>query len=244
MFVYLTLAWLESSISIYENPADLIALQVSIGVRRRGYKRSQEGTSMNMDLSRRQFMKSAGAGLAGTTIGALGFADVETACAAAIRPFKLVGTTETRNTCTYCAVGCGIIMYSKGNLAKGEKAEISHIEGDVDHPTNRGTLCPKGAALLEMVHSETRLKYPMVRKPGSSKFEQISWEVALDRIARVMKDDRDKNFIAKNNDGVTVNRWTSTGFLAASATTNETAWATYKVVRSAGIVVFDNQARV
>jgi formate dehydrogenase major subunit len=95
-----------------------------------------------------------------------------------------------------------------------------------------------------MVHAETRLKYPMVRKPGSNKFERVSWEQALDRIARLMKDDRDANIIEKNNDGVTVNRWTTTGFLAASATTNETAWCTYKVVRSAGIVAFDNQARV
>jgi len=63
-------------------------------------------------------------------------------------------------------------------------------------------------------------------------------------VARLLKDDRDKNFIVKNGDGVTVNRWTTTGFLAASATTNETAFATYKVVRSTGIVAFDNQARV
>lgn len=199
---------------------------------------------MNMELSRRQFMAGAGAGLAGTTLGALGFGDVEAAMAASIRPYKLAGTTETRNTCTYCSVACGIIMYSKGNLSKGEKADIIHIEGDPDHPTNRGTLCPKGAALLDMVKSETRLKYPMVRKSGSSKFERITWEQALDRIARLMKDDRDQNIVVKNNDGVTVNRWTTTGFLAASATTNETAWATYKVVRSAGMVVFDNQARV
>lgn len=197
-----------------------------------------------MQLSRRQFMAGAGAGLAGTTIGALGFGGVEAAYAAAIRPFKLLGTTETRNTCTYCSVACGIIMYSKGNLGKGEHAEITHIEGDVDHPTNRGTLCPKGSALLDIVHSETRLKYPMVRRPGSDKFERISWDEALDRIARLMKDDRDKNFIAKNAQGTSVNRWLTTGFLAASATTNETAWLTYKVVRSAGIVVFDNQARV
>jgi formate dehydrogenase major subunit len=199
---------------------------------------------VNMELSRRQLIKGVSAGLAGTTIGALGFGDVETAYAAAIRPFKLAGTTETRNTCPYCAVGCGIIMYSKGNLAKGEKADIIHIEGDVDHPTNRGTLCPKGAALLDMVHSETRLKYPMIRKPGSDKFQQVSWDVALDRVARLMKDDRDKNFIAKNNDGVTVNRWVSTGFLAASASSNESAFVTYKVVRSTGMVAFDNQARV
>ena len=199
---------------------------------------------MNMELSRRGFLVGAGAGLAGTTLGALGFGDVEAAQAAAIRPFKLAGTTETRNTCTYCSVACGIIMYSKGNLAKGEKADITHIEGDVDHPTNRGTLCPKGAALLDIVHAETRLKYPMVRKPGSDKFERVSWDFALDRIARLMKDDRDQNFIAKNDAGTAVNRWITTGFLAASATTNETAWLTYKIVRSTGILVFDNQARV
>jgi formate dehydrogenase major subunit len=197
-----------------------------------------------MELSRRQLLKGAGAGLAGTTLGALGFGEIESAYAAMIRPFKLASLTETRNTCTYCAVGCGIIMYSKGNLAKGETAEIVHIEGDVDHPTNRGTLCPKGAALLDMVHAPTRLKFPMVRKPGSDKFERVSWDAALDRIARLMKDDRDKNFVATNGDGVTVNRWLTTGFLAASATTNETAWTTYKVVRSTGILAFDNQARV
>jgi formate dehydrogenase major subunit len=135
-------------------------------------------------------------------------------------------------------------MYSKGDLRKGETAELIHIEGDTDHPTNRGTLCPKGAALLGFVKSETRLKYPMLRRPGANIFERISWEQALDRIARLMKDDRDANFIAKNNDGVTVNRWITTGFLAASATTNETAFATYKVVRGAGMLVFDNQARV
>jgi formate dehydrogenase major subunit len=199
---------------------------------------------MNIELSRRQFLHGAGAGLAGTTIGALGFGDMEAAYAAAIRPFKLTATTETRNTCPYCSVACGVILYSKGDLIKGETAAITHIEGDVDHPTNRGTLCPKGAALLDFVKSETRLTKPKVRKPGSDRFEEISWEEALDRVARYLKDDRDQNFVARNDDGVTVNRWTTTGFLAASATTNETAFLTYKAVRSAGMLVFDNQARV
>jgi formate dehydrogenase major subunit len=199
---------------------------------------------MNMELSRRHFLKGAGAGLAGTTLGAFGFGDIESAYAAAIRPFKLANLSETRNTCPYCSVACGIIMYSKGDLAKGEKADIVSIEGDVDHPTNRGTLCPKGAALLDFVHSETRTRYPQIRKPGSDKFERVSWDVALDRIARLMKDDREQNIVVKSNDGVTVNRWATTGFLAASASSNEAAFVTYKAVRSAGIVVFDNQARV
>ncbi len=199
---------------------------------------------MNMELSRRHFLKGAGAGLAGTTLGAMGFGDIEQAYAAAIRPFKLTSLTETRNTCPYCSVACGVILYSKGDLKKKEKAEITHIEGDSDHPTNRGTLCPKGAGLLDFVKAETRLKFPMIRKPGSDKFERVSWDQALDRIAKLMKEDRDANLVEKNNDGTTVNRWTTTGFLAASATTNETAWATYKVVRSTGMVAFDNQARV
>jgi formate dehydrogenase major subunit len=199
---------------------------------------------MNIELSRRQFMRGTGASVVGTTLGALGFGDLETAYAGSIRDWKLAGTTETRNTCTCCAVGCGIIIYSKGNLAKGEKAEIAHIEGDPDHPTNRGTLCPKGAALLEFVHSKTRTLYPQIRKPGSDKFERVTWDYALDRVARLLKDDRDKNFIAKNRDGQTVNRWISTGMLAASATSNETAWLTYKVARSVGLLAFDNQARV
>jgi formate dehydrogenase major subunit len=153
---------------------------------------------MNMDVSRRRFLQGAGAGLAGTTLGAFGFGGIEAAHAEAIRAFKLVGTTETRNTCPYCSVACGVILYSKGDLKKGEAAKITHIEGDADHPTNRGTLCPKGAALLDFVKSETRLTKPRIRKPGTDKFEEISWNDALDRVARHMKDDRDKNFVAQN----------------------------------------------
>jgi formate dehydrogenase major subunit len=199
---------------------------------------------MNMEVSRRGFLKATGVGVAGTALGAFGFSAAEAAEVAHVRAFKLAATTETRNTCPYCSVACGIILFSKGDLRKGETADITHIEGDIDHPTNRGTLCPKGAALKDFVHSKTRLNYPMVRKPGSDKFERVSWDDALNRVARLMKDDRDANFIAKNDKGVAVNRWLSVGFLAASATTNETAYATYKVVRATGMVSFDNQARV
>ena len=199
---------------------------------------------MNIDLSRRGFLKLAGAGVAATSLGALGFGDAEAAEKAHVRAFKLASTTETRNTCTYCSVACGILIYSKGDLAAGEQAVITHIEGDADHPTNRGTLCPKGAALLDFVKAPTRLTKPKVRRPGSDRFEEISWDEALTGIARHMKNDRDANFIERNADGQTVNRWTTTGFLAASATTNETAFQTYKVVRSTGMVAFDNQARV
>ena len=139
---------------------------------------------MNIEVSRRGLLKAAGVGAAGTALGAFGFSAVEAAEAAHVRAYKLAATTETRNTCPYCSVACGIIIYSKGDLRKGEHAEITHIEGDADHPTNRGTLCPKGAALKDFVHAKTRLLYPMLRKPGSDKFERVSWDDALNRIAR------------------------------------------------------------
>ncbi|WCR09595.1 twin-arginine translocation signal domain-containing protein [Paracoccus stylophorae] len=199
---------------------------------------------MNIDLTRRSFLRLAGAGVAATSLGAMGFGEAEAAEAAHVRAFKLTTTTEARNTCTYCSVACGIIMYSKGDVNAGEKADLIHIEGDADHPTNRGTLCPKGAALKDFVKSESRLTRPRYRAAGASEFQDISWDDALDKIARALKDDRDANLLQVNEAGVPVNRWTTTGFLAASATTNETAWLTYKTVRSMGIVGFDNQARV
>ena len=195
-----------------------------------------------MDMNRRQFFKVCGAGLAGSSLAMMGFSPQPVL--AEVRNFKLARTTETRNTCPYCAVGCGVIMYSRGDKAKNAKSEIIHIEGDPDHPVNRGTLCPKGAGLIGFIHSESRLKYPEVREPGSKQWKRISWDDAMTRIAKHMKADRDKNFIAKNADGQTVNRWLSTGFLAASASSNETGYITGKIVRSLGIVSFDNQARV
>ena len=135
-------------------------------------------------------------------------------------------------------------MYSRGSGGKNVSQEIFHIEGDADHPVNRGTLCPKGAGLIDFIRSPNRLQYPQVREAGSNEWKRLSWDDALTRIARLMKDDRDANFIEKNAAGQTVNRWLSTGFLAASASSNEAGYMTHKVVRSLGILGFDNQARV
>ncbi len=135
-------------------------------------------------------------------------------------------------------------MYSLGDRAKNATSEIIHIEGDPDHPVNRGTLCPKGAALLDFVHSPNRLKFPEYRGPGQTAFKRVSWDWALDRIARLMKDDRDKNFVAKNDKGVTVNRWNTVAFLTASASSNETGYISGKVIRALGGTAVDNQARV
>jgi formate dehydrogenase major subunit len=199
---------------------------------------------MNMELSRRQFMAGAGAGLAGTSIGALGFGEIEAAHAASIRPFRLAQTKEARSICPYCAVSCGMLIFSAESKAEKGKMEVVHIEGDVDNPVNRGTLCPKGSAAIDYIHSKTRVKYPMHRKPGTDKFERVTWDFAMDRIAKLMKADRDANFIEKNRDGVTVNRWPTIGFLCGSSVTNETGWVTWKATRGLGMLQFETQARI
>jgi formate dehydrogenase major subunit len=201
----------------------------------------QEGYAM-ADVTRREFLKITGATLAGSSLVLMGFSP--TAALAEVREFKLSRATETRNTCPYCAVACGVIMYSLGDKAKNARPSIFHIEGDPDHPVNRGTLCPKGAGLIDFIHSPSRLTHPEYRAPASDKWQPISWDEALDRIAKLMKADRDANFVARNADGLTVNRWLTTGMLAASASSNEVGYLTHKVIRSLGILSFDNQARV
>lgn len=195
-----------------------------------------------MNVSRRKFFKICAGGMAGTTAALLGF--TPEAALAETRQYKLLRARETRNTCTYCSVGCGLLIYSLGDGAKNAKETIFHIEGDPDHPVSRGALCPKGAGLLDFVHSDSRLKYPEYRAPGSDKWQRISWDDAFTRIAQLMKADRDANFIAQNAAGVTVNRWLSTGMLCASASSNETGYLTQKFTRSLGMLAVDNQARV
>jgi len=195
-----------------------------------------------VEMNRRDFFKVSTTGLAGSGVAALGFSP--SPVLAETRNFKLSRTTETRNTCPYCSVGCGVIMYSLGDKAMNAKAEIIHIEGDPDHPVSRGSLCPKGAGLLDFVHSASRLKYPEIREPGSNEWKRVSWDDALERIATYMKEDRDANFVSTLDDGKIVNRWLTTGMLCASASSNESGYITHKVMRSLGMLVFDNQARV
>jgi formate dehydrogenase major subunit len=193
-----------------------------------------------MDVTRRTFFTSSATTIGATTLSALGFS---APALAEVRQFKLTRTSETRNTCPYCSVACGLILHGLGDGAKNARTEIIHVEGDPDHPVNRGTLCPKGAGLIDFIHSPDRLTRPEYRGPGETEWKTVSWDWALDRIARLMKTDRDLNFVAKSGD-VTVNRWTTTAVLAASASSNETGYLTVKTLRTLGITALDNQARV
>ena len=105
-----------------------------------------------MQCNRRQLFKVCAATVGGSSLAKLGFAPTE--ALAEVRQFKLARATETRNTCPYCSVSCGLLIYGMGDGAANAKTEIIHIEGDPDHPVNRGSLCPKGAGLLDFVHSD------------------------------------------------------------------------------------------
>ena len=195
-----------------------------------------------MNVTRRQFFRITTAGLGGSSIAMMGFSP--TAALAEVRTFKLARATETRNTCPYCSVSCGVLIYSNGDKSKNARSEIIHIEGDPDNPVNRGTLCPKGAGLRDMVQSANRLKWPEVREPGSNEWKKISWNDAFERIAKHMKADRDANFVAQNKEGLTVNRWPTTAFLASSAAPNEAGYLTVKTIRALGMTSIDTQARI
>jgi len=198
-----------------------------------------------MDMNRRQFFRVSGAGLAASSLVAMGFSP--TAALAETRHFKLARTTETRSTCPYCSVSCGLVMYTLGDKAKNVKSTIIHVEGDPDHPVNRGTLCPKGAGVMDMIQSSNRVKFPEVREPGTNEWKRLSWDEALTRIAKHMKADRDANLIRtveKDGKKITVNRWNSTALLVSSAASNESGYLTVKVARGLGMVALDTQARI
>ena len=192
-----------------------------------------------MEVSRRTFITRA-AGAAG--LSAFGF-DLGPVYAQT-QGLKIARTTETRSTCPYCSVSCGVIIHTLGDKAKNTTPQVVHVEGDPDHPINRGTLCPKGASLEQDILNERRLLKPQVRRPGSAEWEDISWDDATNEIARWVKKTRDATFIEKDKDGRTVNRLETIGWIGGCTDTNELNYLAVKSMRGLGLCYFETQARV
>jgi len=189
-----------------------------------------------MEPTRRTFLK------AGALTSALGF-DLAPAYAQS-RELKISRTTETRSTCPYCSVSCGIIIHTLGDKAKNVTPQVVHVEGDPDHPINRGTLCPKGSSLQQDIVNDRRLLKPQVRRPGSDRWEPISWDEAIKGIARHIKDTRDRTFVAKNAKGETVNRTPGIAWIGGCTDTNEFNYLQWKAISAFGVPYRDSQARV
>jgi formate dehydrogenase major subunit len=193
-----------------------------------------------MNLTRRDFLKISAVGGVGATV--LGF-DLAPAYAQ-MRGLKIARATETRSTCPYCSVSCGVIIYTLGDKAKNVTSQVVHVEGDPDHPINRGTLCPKGASLQQDILNPRRLTKPQVRRPGSDHWEDISWDAAIDEIGRRVKKSRDESFIEQDEQGRTVNRCEGIAFTGGCTDTNEFNYLVVKSMRSLGVCYLENQARV
>ncbi len=191
-----------------------------------------------MQMQRRAFLK----GTAAVGVG-LAFFDLSEA-RAELRLLKIDRTTETRSTCPYCAVSCGVIIHTLGDKAKNVTPAVVHVEGDPDHPINRGTLCPKGSTLRDDINNPSRLTVPKIRRPGSDHWEEISWDDAIQKIARHIKDTRDRTFVAKNAKGQVVNRTPGIAVIGGCTDTNEFNFLQDKVMTGLGVVYRDSQARV
>jgi formate dehydrogenase major subunit len=193
-----------------------------------------------MHNTRRDFLKVSTLGGAALTL--FGF-DLAPAYAQ-LRELKIARASETRSTCPYCSVSCGIIIYTIGDGAKNVTPQVIHVEGDPDHPINRGTLCPKGASLEQDILNERRLLKPQVRRPGSDHWEDIEWNQAIDEIGHWIKKTRDDTFVEKDAQGRTVNRCESLAWIGGCTDTNEFNYLVVKTMRGLGLTYIENQARV
>jgi formate dehydrogenase major subunit len=145
-----------------------------------------------------------------------------------------VGTS----VCPYCAVGCGQLVYAKGN-------QVVHIEGDPRNPINQGTLCPKGAATFGWMVNPNRLTTVKYRAPYSDHWEERSLEWAMDRIAQRVKQTRDETFVRQLPDGTIVNHTMALASLGGATLDNEENYLIKKLYAGGlGMVWIENQARV
>ena len=194
------------------------------------------------ELTRRQLLK-AGAGSAGLALvpfkNPLGF-DLRAAKKIQM-DFRLAGAKEVHSLCPYCAVGCSLIAYTK---EVDGKTKLLQIEGDPDSPVNEGRLCPKGASAMQLATSSRRVEKPLYRAPGSSKWEEKSWDFMLDKIAKNVKASRDNTFVALDANGNVVNRTEGVAFAGGAAFTSEEGYLATKVMRTLGVVHIEQQARV
>ncbi len=186
-----------------------------------------------MKPTRRDFLATVGT----ATFGFFGL-DLKATVARADELAESFRYSRIRTTiCPYCAVGCGVLVMS-------QSGKVVRVEGDPDHPINEGTLCPKGASLVQLANNDNRLKQVLYRAPGARTLETIDWTTAGRMIARRIKATRDATFETTNQSGQTVNRTTAIASLGSAALDNETCWLYQKMLRAMGLVSIEHQARL
>jgi len=190
-----------------------------------------------MKLGRREFVKLSAAATACTAFGGLGF-DL-TPAQAGFDLMKLRKGRETTSICCYCATGCGLIVTTD---VKTKRA--INVEGNPDHPINKGTLCPKGGGIFGLAENKSRITTPMYRAPGSDKWVEKSWDWAVTEIAKRVKKSRDASFAVQNAKGQTVNRTEGIASVGSAALDNEECWTLQAMMRALGLIYIEHQARI
>jgi formate dehydrogenase major subunit len=190
-----------------------------------------------MELNRREFLKASGGGVGGIFL--LGLFDPNVAIAKAPKRLPLRKRIGEKSTiCPYDASGCGF-------LVAAENGKVVNIEGDPDHPINRGAACAKGATLRQLsADNPWRLSKVLYRRPGGTDWEEKSWDWALSEIARRIKDTRDASFIETDGSGNIVNRTEAIACLGGSALDNEECYLLAKLTRALGLVYIEHHARI
>ncbi len=197
-----------------------------------------------MQLTRRGFLKLSGGLSLATMATGLGIdlAVAETRGYA----LKLDGCTKIPSICHFCSGGCGMLLFVKDG-------KLIHLEGDPDNPINEGALCPKAASLEQVAYSEERSKTPLYRAPGSDKWEEISWDDAIERIAKKAVEIRDKTWKktdeitdAKTGEKKTVpaNRAEGIAVIGSAEIDNEESYLLSKFARLIGTPFHEHQARI
>jgi formate dehydrogenase major subunit len=182
------------------------------------------------------FRMGVGAG-AGLALG--GFIDIP-AVKAATEKLKIAQVTEFTTSCNFCSCGCGMV-------ASVREGKLVKLEGDFDHVVNEGSLCVKGMAMFPTHASPQRNKTPRYRAPGSDHWVDITWEDAIDRVARKIRTVRDQTWISTEKVGnaqVPVNRTDAIAFMGGAQNTNEECYLFQKAARLLGMPFVEHQARL
>jgi formate dehydrogenase major subunit len=143
----------------------------------------------------------------------------------------------TRSICPYCAVGCGMLVTSVAS-------KVVQIEGDPDHPINRGSLCAKGFALVQLVDNPRRVTKVKYRAAKGSCWEEKDWDWAIRRIAEKIQHTRDAGFRILDGQGRKVHRAEGLAVLGGASLNNEECYLLGKLARALGVVYLEHQARI
>jgi formate dehydrogenase major subunit len=196
-----------------------------------------------MSMSRRALLRRVGGAVAGGAGLGLGLTSLGVQAAevqAATRRLKLTGAQEFTSACNFCSCGCGMVMHVRDG-------KLLNLEGDPDHVINEGALCSKGAGISAAHLSDQRVRVPLYRAPGSDRWQELTWDDALERIARKMKTVRDTTWIPTDTAGgaaVPANRTEALGFLGGAQNTNEECYLYAKMGRLLGTPYIEHQARL